>query len=178
MAIEFTPLPMTDLRTRPGETLDRVTDKGESFVIERNGRQIACLVPLTVFLPDIAPSRIADELEELVKAGESPRTTITDKMEVAVQIPHGVDSSAYNITVVLPHGYPNSCPRVYADPVSSGAPHRYSDGALCIFGVISAWNPGKHTVSAALDGARLWLKRYETWHEIGEWPKPVANDGQ
>src|SRR6266704_443150 len=70
MTIDFTPLPMTDLRSRPGEILDRVIDNGESFVIERNGRQRACLVPLSVFLPDVSPARIANELKELEKAGE------------------------------------------------------------------------------------------------------------
>lgn len=178
MAIEFTTLAMTELRTRPGETLDRVADNGEAFVIERNGQQIACLVPLTVFLPDIAPARIADELEELAKTGESTQTTITDKMEVAVQIRHGVDRGAYNITVVLPHGYPNACPRVYAEPVDPRAPHRFSDGALCIFGVTSSWNPGKDTAAVALENARRWLGHYETWRETAEWPKPVANDAQ
>lgn len=179
MTIDFTPLPMTELRTRPGETLDRVTEKGESFVIERNGRQIACLVPLTVFLPDIAPARIADELEEIQKkTGDLPQTKVNDKMEIEVLIRNAIDSGAYNINVVLPHGYPNSCPRVYADPIDPSAPHRFSDGALCIFGVISSWNPSKHTVSTALDSARLWLKRYELWREIGEWPKPAASDGK
>lgn len=176
MTIEFTPLSMTDFRTRPGEILDRVIDKSEAFVIERNGRQSACLVPLSLFLPDISPARIADELTELEKAGESPRTTVTADREIAFKFLHGVDPDTRDITVVLPHGYPNACPRVYANPVDSSAPHRFSDGALCIFGVMSSWNPGKHTASLALNSARQWLKHYDMWRNTGEWPKPEVTD--
>ncbi len=176
MTIEFTPLSMTDFRTRPGEILDRVIDKSEAFVIERNGRQSACLVPLSLFLPDISPARIADELQELETAGESPRTTVTAGREIAFEFLHGADRDAYDITVVLPHGYPNACPRVYANPVDSSAPHRFSDGALCIFGVMSSWNPGKHTASLALNSARQWLKHYDMWRNTGEWPKPEVTD--
>src|SRR3954452_18836769 len=80
---DFRPLSMTELRTRPGEILDRVADRGEAFIIERGGHQKACLVPLSVFLPDVSPSRIAFELQELSDNGEEPRTTFTEEREVA-----------------------------------------------------------------------------------------------
>lgn len=178
MTIDFKPLPMTELRTHPGEILDRVANGGESFVIERNGRQKACLVPLAVFLPDISPTRIAYELDELEKAGESSCTTVTPEREIAIKFRYGVDHDPYDITIVLPHDYPNACPRVYADPVDSGAPHRFSDGALCIFGVMSSWNPGKHTACVALNNARQWLRHYDIWRKNGEWPKPEATDAR
>lgn len=178
MAINFTPLSMTELRTGPGEVLDRVAGNGECFVIERNGRQKACLVPLSVFLPDISPARIADELEGLEKTGESPRTTVTAEREIAFKFLHDVDRDSHDITIVLPHGYPNVCPRVYADNVDSDAPHRFLDGALCIFGVMSSWNPGKHTTCDAVNNARQWLRHYEIWRKSGEWPKPEAIDAQ
>lgn len=178
MTIDFTPLPMTELRTHPGEILDRVANGGESFVIERNGRQKACLVPLSVFLPDISPARIAQELDELEKVGEPSCTTVTAEREVAIKFRHGVDDAPYDITILLPHNYPNACPRVYADPVTADAPHRFSDGALCIFGVMSAWNPGKHTARDALNNARLWLRHYEVWRKIGTWPKAEMADAR
>jgi len=175
MTIDFTRLPMTELRNRPGEILDRVADGGESFVVERNGHQKACLVPLSVFLPDISPARIADELEELEKAGESSRTTVTPEREIAFKF-RQADRDPYDIMVVLPHGYPNVCPRVYAEPVASDAPHRFSDGALCIFGVTHSWNPGKHTAWVALSSARQWLTRYESWLKSRDWPTPETTD--
>ena len=59
MPLDFGLLSMTELRNRPGEVLDRVADDGAAFIIERNGRQKACLVPLSAFFPDIQPTRIA-----------------------------------------------------------------------------------------------------------------------
>ena len=160
---------MTELRTRPGEILDRVAEDGESFLIERNGRQRACLVPISVFLPDISPARIARELDELETAGEVTCATITEEKEVTIRIkqPHG--DSTYSIIIALPHNYPNACPRVYVSDVDQKTPHRFADGALCIFGVMSSWNPGKHTARYALDGARQWLSRYESWRHTGLW---------
>ena len=59
---------MTELRNRPGEILDRVAETGEAFIIERNGARKACLVPLSVFFPDVSPVReSARRFEELGK---------------------------------------------------------------------------------------------------------------
>lgn len=44
MPLDFKPLSMMKLRSAPGEVLDRVAQKGEAFVVERNGEQMACLV--------------------------------------------------------------------------------------------------------------------------------------
>jgi len=178
MRLDFTTLSMTELRTRPGEILDRVAEDGESFLIERNGRQHACLVPISVFLPDISPARIARELDELKKANEVMSTTITGEKEVAIRVKHSHGDNTFSITVMLPHNYPNTCPRVYVNDVDENAPHRFTDGALCIFGVTSSWNPGKHTARDALDSARQWLNRYDTWRHTGFWPRMGTSDGQ
>lgn len=177
MRLDFTPLPMTELRSRPGEILDRVVDAGESFVIERNGRRQACLVPISVFLPDVSPARIAHELDELEKAGEVANTTITRDREVAIRVKHAQGDASYAILITLPHSYPNACPRVYVDSVDGNAPHRFADGALCIFGVMSSWNPAKHTACDALNSARRWLNRYESWRHTGLWPHLGVGDG-
>ncbi len=172
MPLDFGLLSMTELRTRPGEILDRVADSGEAFIIERGGRRKACLVPLSVFFPDVSPSRIAGEIEELVKHGEEPRTTINEARELAFrfQLKLG-DETPIELSILLPHGYPHSCPRVYASSISKDAPHRWRDGALCLYGVMSGWNPGKHTVFSTLMLARQWLRHYDAWHKTGQWPK-------
>ncbi len=169
MAIDFIPLPMTELRNRPGEILDRVSDDGVAFVIERNGRQKACLVPLSLFLPDVSPARIARELDELDRAGEASCTTITDAKEIAIKFDETLDNDSIEITIVLPHEYPNACPRVYATPIDSRAPHRFADGALCIFGSMSSWNPGRHSARTTLEDARRWLDLYGRWRTTGHW---------
>jgi antitoxin (DNA-binding transcriptional repressor) of toxin-antitoxin stability system len=170
---------MTELRTRPGEILDRVADGGEAFIIERGGRRKACLVPLSVFFPDIAPSRIADEISELVEQGEKPHATFTHTHELAFRFPYQLaDGTAVHVQVILPHGYPNTCPRVYADGLTGNPPHRWADGALCLYGVMSGWNPGKHTVFSTLNLARSWLQHYDHWRKTAQWPKPegLANE--
>jgi prevent-host-death family protein len=173
MHLDFGLLSMTELRTRPGEILDRVADRGEAFIIEKNGNQKACLVPLSVFLPDVPPGRIADELKELNEHGESPRSSITDGRELAFQFTQSLDDdTSITVTILLPHGYPSNCPRVYVEPVVDGAPHRWKDGALCLYGVMSAWNPGKHTVYSTLELARKWLKNYAEWRKTGRWLAP------
>jgi prevent-host-death family protein len=173
MPLDFRLLSMTDLRSRPGEVLDRVANDGEGFIIERSGRRSACLVPLSLFFPDISPARIADEIEELNSHKEEARTTITENREVAFRFPHKLaDGTQLELNIVLPHGYPSTCPRVYAVGLNAKAPHRWSDGSLCLFGVMSAWNPGKHTVFSTLSLARNWLTHYDAWRKGGTWPKP------
>lgn len=171
MPLDFSLLSMTELRNRPGEILDRVADNGEAFIIERSGQRKACLVPLSVLLPDISPARIADEIEQLVQQGEQPSTSFTDDKELAFRFPEKLDDEvSADLSIVLPHGYPNNCPRVYAGAVGEGVPHRWADGALCVYGVMTGWNPGKHTVLSTLKLARQWLRNYEGWRKSGQWP--------
>jgi prevent-host-death family protein len=170
--LEFGVLSMTELRNRPGEILDRVAETGEAFIIERNGARKACLVPLSVFFPDVSPARIGEEIQELGKHEENPRVTITDKRELAFRFPLKLaDDTPLELSIVLPHGYPHSCPRVYADTISDNSPHRWKDGALCLYGVMSGWNPGKHTVFSTLTLAKRWLRHYDAWRKTGQWPK-------
>jgi hypothetical protein len=127
---------------------------------------------LSVFFPDIAPVRIADELKTLEDHGEAPRTTISDTRELIFRFAHRLSGGGVaEVRVVLPHGYPNTCPRVYADGLREDAPHRWTDGALCLYGVMSGWNPGKHTVYSTLLLTRQWLCRYEAWLRDGQWPQ-------
>lgn len=172
MPLDFGLLSMTELRTRPGEILDRVADGGEAFIIERSGQRKACLVPLSVLLPDIPPARIADEIQLLVEQSEKPSTSFTEDKELAFRFPDKLeDGTSAGLSIVLPHGYPNNCPRVYCNAVGEGAPHRWADGALCVYGVMTGWNPGKHTVFSTLKLARQWLHNYETWRKSGQWPQ-------
>lgn len=177
MPLDFGLLSMTELRTRPGEILDRVADGGEAFVIERSGQRKACLVPLSVLLPDISPARIADEIQQLVGHGEAPSTHITEEKELEFRFPGKLDDgTSADLSIVLPHGYPHNCPRVYATAIGQGVPHRWADGALCLYGVMTGWNPGRHTVLSTLKLARQWLRHYDAWRELGQWPSEGLPD--
>lgn len=162
---------MMDLRSAPGEVLDRVAHNHEAFIIERKGNQMACLVPLSVFMPDIQPARLAWEYDRLHQQNERHITTINDERNLEIQFREEGVNKDITITVRLPHGYPNTCPKVYAAPIPDGSPHRWQDGSLCIFGAMELWNPGQHDVLHVLSLARRWLKNYEMWKRDGEWGK-------
>jgi hypothetical protein len=167
MPIDFKPLTMMELRSSPGEILDRVARDGEAFVVERSGQQMACLVPLSNFMPDIQRTRLNQELERLSERNELYRPTITDQNEIELRF--ASNDQLPEIVIRLPHGYPNACPVVFVRDLPDACPHRWQDGSLCIFGAMEIWNPGKHDVSHTLGLARRWLINYSAWKRNGKW---------
>jgi hypothetical protein len=170
LKIDFKTLNMMQLRSSPGEVLDRVARDGEVFVIEKNRQPKACLVPVSFLLPDVSPDRIAQELDNLEERNEKYKTTISERKELEINFRAAAAAEDVALSIVLPHGYPNSAPRIYAQPLASRAPGRWEDGSLRIFGAISAWNPKSHDVVHALSMARRWLRQYAKWRRTGEWP--------
>ena len=171
MLIEFKPLPMMALRSRPGEVLDEVSREGAAFLVERNGQQKACLVPISCFLPDIQTSRVTAELDKIMDSNERCRVTISDEREIQLAFREFSGETRVDVTVTLPHGYPNKAPVVFAAPIDEGCPHRWPDGTLCIYGAVAVWNPGKHDVMHAVALFRRWMQHYSVWRQAGEWPK-------
>src|SRR6266540_695150 len=167
LKIEFKSLTMMELRSSPGEILDRVARDGEAFIVERNGQQKACLVPISYFLPDIPPNRISKEWGQLLKKGEDPQITITDLKEIQFTFTETMTGDTFSINIVLPHGYPNTAPKVNVSPLAENTPHRWQDGSLEIFGVMANWDAGIHDVVYVLDLSRQWLKKYSQWKKTG-----------
>ena len=171
MLIEFKSLPMMALRSRPGEVLDEVSRDGTAFLVERNGQQKACLVPISYFLPDIQTSRLTAELDKIIDSNEHYRITISDEREIQLLFREFSGETRVDVTVTLPHGYPNKAPVVSAAPIEEGCPHRWPDGTLCIYGAVAVWNPGKHDVMHAVALFRRWIQHYSVWRQTGDWPK-------
>ena len=171
MHIEFKPLPMMALRSSPGEVLDEVAREGAAYLIERNGHQKACLVPISSFLPDIQRSRVTAELDRLKESNEHYRVAISDEREMQFLFREFSGETRVEVTVTLPHGYPNRAPVVTADPIEQGCPHRWPDGALCIYGAVAVWNPGRHDVMHTVALFRRWMQHYSVWRQTGEWPR-------
>lgn len=176
MPLNFQPLSMMELRSAPGEVLDRVAQKGEAFIVERSGHQMACLVPLSSFMPDIQPARLSREFEQLQLQKEWHTASITDERELEVHFREEGAEQSVRLTIRLPHGYPSACPKVYAHPVPDGCPHRWQDGSLCIFGAMEVWNPGQHDVSYVLRLARRWLSHFAQWQRTGEWTEDDTHE--
>ena len=170
MQIEFKPLPMMALRSRPGEVLDEVSQQGAAFIIERNGQQKACLVPISCFLPDIQTSRVTAELDKIMDSNERCRVAISDQREIQLVFREFSGETRVDVTVTLPHGYPNNAPVVSARPIDDGCPHRWPDGTLCIYGAVAVWNPGKHDVMHAVALFRRWIQHYSVWRQTRDWP--------
>ena len=171
MQVEFKPLSMMALRRRPGEVLDEVSRQGAAFLIERNGQQKACLVPISCFLPDIQPSRVSAELDRMLDSNEHFRVAISEEREIQLVFREFSGKTVVNVTVTLRHGYPNKAPVVSAEPIEVGCPHRWPDGTLCIYGTMAVWNPGKHDVMHAIALFRRWIQHYSVWRQVGAWPE-------
>jgi prevent-host-death family protein len=169
--VDFKTLKMMELRSSPGEVLDRVARDGEVFIVERNGQPKACLVPVSFLLPDIAPDRIVKEINKLDAKEETYKLTINDQKELEISCRETAAGKSVVISIVLPHGYPNTAPRIYAEQIAPEAPHRWPDGSLSIFGATVAWNVKTHDAGHALTLARAWLKQYAKWRKTGTWPE-------
>ena len=170
MTIEFKSLTMMDLRSSPGEIFDRISKNGEAFVIERNGEQMACLVPVSVFLPDIKKSRLDNDLNKLREQKLELAITILETKEIKIKFHNDLGPEKIRISIVLPHGYPNVAPKVFADPLTENTQHQWQDGSLCIFGAIASWNPGKDSLEKAYELAKKWVDHYYKWRGSGIWP--------
>ena len=101
MLIEFKSLPMMALRSRPGEVLDEVARDGAAFLVERNGQQKACLVPISYFLPDIQTSRVTAELDKIIDSNEHYRITISDQREIQLVFREFSGETQVDVTVTL-----------------------------------------------------------------------------
>ena len=169
--IEFKPLSMMALRSSPGELLDEVSRKGAAYLIERNGQQKACLVPISCFLPDIQRSRVTAELDRLEDSVERCRVAINAAREIQFLFREFSDDTPVEVTVTLPHGYPNKAPVVTAEPLEEGCPHRWVNGALCLYGAVAVWNPGRHDVMHTVALFRRWIQHYTVWRKTTKWPR-------
>jgi hypothetical protein len=172
MKIEFKSLPMMELRSSPGEILDRVADDGEVFIIERNGQQKACLVPVSFLLPSIPSTRISAEIDRLNKEELQHRITINEKKEIEFSFHEMAAGENVFINVILPHGYPTAAPKIFVYPVPENTPSRWEDGSIQCFGIMAVWNSKKDNVLTALSLGKRWLKAYSVWSKTGKWPKP------
>jgi len=164
---------MMTLRNSPGDVIDRVARDGEAYIIERSGQPLACLLPISLFFPDVDQKRIAIDRGHLESSGIDYTIGVTPDNEMYFK----VKEDEYSITVVMPNGYPSNCPKMFIDPIEDDCPHRWQDGSLCIFGAIDSWNPGTKNILDVLALAQKWLGSYKQWKNSGEWQSDNTDDG-
>ena len=175
--IEFKPLSMMTLRSSPGEIIDSVARDGETYIIERNGQQLACLLPVSMFLPDVDQKRIGKDREEFDNSNITYDNGVTRDKEIYFKVRQfKVRQQEFLIKIVVPNGYPSNCPKVYVDGIDHKSPHRWKDGSLCIFGVMESWNPGKKSLLDVLELTQKWLVSYKKWESSGKWQSDDNGD--
>jgi hypothetical protein len=78
----------------------------------------------------------------------------------------------YVLKVEYPTRFPYERPKAYIiSPTISSAPHRFSDGSLCLFRDPSACDV-KITALVVRNRAVVWILAYELWAATGEWMAP------
>ena len=126
------------------------------------------------FFPDIQPSRIAKELDNLVAAGEHFRISITDTRAMQLIFRDVSGEADITVSVTLPHGYPNKVPIVTADPIDQPCPHCWPDGSLCIYGAMENLESGQTQCRAR---AEVEPTLAHQLHGMAE-SRPMANSGR
>jgi hypothetical protein len=169
ISLDAKKISIMDLRNSPGEILDKVAKEGEAFIIERKGEYLACLVPVYLLYPNIKREVISDELDNLHKNNEHPKIRLTDKNELELKFSEMIMNQKITIKVILPHGYPNIAPKIYAEPLDKNVPHIWQDGSLTIYGAYKNWEPDKDNILFTLKLIRKWLFSYSYWKKAGVW---------
>lgn len=77
----------------------------------------------------------------------------------------------YQLVIDYPGDFPYAPPRAYVTrPTIRVAPHRFSDGSLCVFE--SGATGVKTTALVVRNRAVIWFLTYQIWRACGEWVAP------
>lgn len=87
------------------------------------------------------------------------------------------ESPTYSVTIV--HALDRSpSVRVNSPALHPNAPHRYSDGSLCLYWPVEwRWTPRTSLAETMVPWTALWLYYYEIWLVTGEWMGPSSPHG-
>ena len=78
----------------------------------------------------------------------------------------------YQIKISYPVRFPYERPQGFIiSPTITSAPHRFSDGSLCLFST-SHDGAAKPTALVVRNRVVVWIFAYELWAATGEWMAP------
>jgi len=79
----------------------------------------------------------------------------------------------YCLRIAYPDRFPFEPPKAFVQsPDISGAPHRLSDGSLCLWDNPFAADGPKTTALVVRNRAVVWFLVYEAWRATGAWAAP------
>lgn len=79
----------------------------------------------------------------------------------------------YAIAIEYPDRFPHEAPRAFLlSPDVSGAPHRFADGSLCLWGDHVRASGVKTSAVSVRTRAITWFFVYENWRRTGQWSAP------
>jgi hypothetical protein len=79
----------------------------------------------------------------------------------------------YLLAIEYPERFPHEAPKAFiVTPDVSGAPHRLSDGSLCLWSDPIAAAGVKTTAVSVRSRAIAWFFVYENWRRTGAWSAP------
>jgi len=78
-----------------------------------------------------------------------------------------VRGKSFTVRIEYPVRYPYEVPKIWIDspPIPANAPHRFTDGTLCIYR--RRWNPESSTPASLIPLTCAWLVRFLAWQEDG-----------
>lgn len=110
--------------------------------------------------PDFTCHRQRDHRRKLLPTWRGVLQPLADSALYLVEISYRYDNQ-----------YSKS-PRVWVKSprLDSHAPHRYSDGSLCLYYPRDgSWTPYKYISETIVPWTALWLAFYEIWTTTGQW---------
>ncbi len=76
----------------------------------------------------------------------------------------------FRLVVTYPASFPYVAPKVFIpSPDTVGAPHRFLDGALCLFGDHVRGSGQRTTALSCRNRGIAWFLVFEVWERTGEW---------
>jgi hypothetical protein len=120
------------------------------------------------------PERLRKEVELMQHHSKAALHRVAGRLAWLERIHSSASGRPYDLAIEYPDTFPYSPPRAFIlSPSVEGAPHRLSDGSLCLFG--DPWQASgvKTTALSVRNRAIVWFLAFEVWQRTGEWCAPA-----
>lgn len=121
---------------------------------------------------DADPNRLQKEVALMAERSRAELRRVGAGLTWIEQLRSSAGQS-YVLAIEYPERFPHEAPRAYIlSPDVSGAPHRFADGSLCLWGDHVHGSGVKTTAVSVRSRAIAWFFVYEAWRRTGAWSAP------